>query len=138
MTESYFRGASFRVFEFFCYSILRLFRSPRADTVSLGLGQVQARRWAVELTWSSVNSWEVAYDLISESFPESACSLRAKVAMHVGEVRGFYMTVAEGFHTQAKTMAKKATLRTLAVGAGNSTLMNNYSAQSRSVAQRQV
>jgi len=112
MAESHFRSSSFRVFEFFCYSVLRLIRCPRANTISLGIGQVQARRWSMEPTWSSLNSADVAYDLISASMPERATSLRAKVAIHVGEVRGFYMAVTESFHSQATKMANKASLST--------------------------
>ncbi len=138
MTESHFRSPGFRIFEFACYSFLRLIRSPRANTISLGLGQVQARHWTLPPKWSSVGSAEVAYDLISESMPASAASLRAKVAVHVGEVRGFYMEVAEAFHKQATAMANKASLSTPAPPRVQSAMTIQPSTRSRSLTPGQV
>jgi hypothetical protein len=138
MTESHFRSSGFRIFEFTCYSLLRLIRSPRANTISLGLGQVQARHWPLPPKWSSVGSAEVAYDLISESMPTSTVSLRAKVAVHVGEVRGFYMGVAEAFHKQATAMAHKASLSASTAPRVQVVMAIPTSTQSRSLAPGKV
>lgn len=113
MTESHFRSPAFRTFEFVCYSLLRYMWSSRAGRISLGVGQVQARFWPERPTLASISSPELAYDLIRASLllrPET--SLRAKVAIHVGEVRGYYMKVAERFRDQATRMANKASLLT--------------------------
>lgn len=108
MTESYFRSASFRILEFVCYYLLKFIGISRADTISLGIGQVQARHWTLRPTFSSINSFELAYDLVASFMPESASNLRAKVAIHVGEVRGYYMRVAEKFLGHVRAMADKA------------------------------
>ena len=117
---------------------MRLIWSPRANTISLGLGQVQARRWTPRPKWTSIGSAEVAYDLIAESIPTSAVSLRAKVGVHVGEVRGFYMAVADAFQKQATAMANKASLSTPAPPRVQPAMSIQPSTNNRSLALGQV
>lgn len=113
MTESHFRGSGFRLLEYMAFRILRAINHRRADTISLGVGQVQARHWRTAPTFWNFDSEECAYDLIASSFAgKPMLSFQEKVAIHVGEVRGHYMAIASRSHELLQKKANKTEMAT--------------------------
>ena len=105
MTESFFRGPAWRLLEFLVYNLLVLIRRPRAKSISLGIAQVQARHWTSKPHFDAILSAAHAYDTLCIYLRDhgrlSTC-LRNKVAVQVGEVRGYYLTLAENFTNAAR------------------------------------
>jgi len=103
ITESYFRPAHLRLLEFACYVVLRLVKHPYSSRISLGIGQLQVRHFLRPPRIEDCFSYTTAYDALVHHHTLNgtiSAPLQRKVAIHVGEVRGFYMRIAYTCHDQ--------------------------------------
>ena len=101
LTEMHFRGPFHRLIEFLVWRVLSLFRLHRADTISIGLGQVQVRHWPHPPRLGDTTCPLFAYDLVAGrlgQFDQTDSCLRQRVARHVGEVRSHYFQIVQQYY----------------------------------------
>ncbi len=108
MTETYFRSTGIRILEYLAFRILNWVYPRRAKIVSLGPAQIQARFWRTRPSLSSILCSLHAYDILDHYMVLHGArdqDLRKKIAIHVGEVRGYYFSMALYFRTIAQYWA---------------------------------
>lgn len=97
MTESFFRSDLLRIVEYIVFRTLAIVGHPKAQLISLGIAQIQARYWKRKPTLcdvlSPLNGYDSLYDYLSTR-RKLGGPLRCKVAVQVGEVRGYYFNLA--------------------------------------------
>lgn len=105
LTEAFFRGRKIRILEFLIFKIFKYLRYSRANTISLGMAQVQARHWRIPITLFRILSPITAYDVTMRYWHENgllSLPLSNKIAKHVGELRYYYYDIAVRCHDRAQ------------------------------------
>lgn len=104
LTESFLRPERERAVEYLAWVWSSYAAKVRAKTLSVGPGQIQLRHWKEFCgwpdigfsiaRWRTVSSWSESYDVAFE-LTADCTSLREKVAVYRGEVRTYYLFLAE-------------------------------------------
>jgi hypothetical protein len=109
LTETFFRPKQIRLLEFLSFKILSFLGCSRANIVSLGMGQVQARHWRMPITLFRILSPMAAYDVTIRYWEEHrwlGLPLPKKIARHVGELRFYYLEIAIRCRDEAQKWAR--------------------------------
>lgn len=97
ITESFFRPSLQLFVELVFFNLCKVAGLRRAQNVSLGRGQIQAKHWNKKITLASVFCLKTAYDNVNAIWSAHGIEekpLAKKIAFHVGELRTFYFYIA--------------------------------------------
>jgi hypothetical protein len=112
LTEAFFRDSQIRIYELIIFKIFKYIYCSRANLISLGMAQVQARHWRIPINLFRILSPITAYDVTIRYWDENkwlGLPFSKKITRHVGELRFYYLNIAMRCRDEAQKWALQLT-----------------------------